>query len=657
MAKVSWHRGPAPTPEPPKSEQPQAAGGMVWSPQQQAAFEWVRSGKGHAVLEAVAGSGKTTTLVEICRIAKGKVVFTAYNKKIADEIGLKLQRSGAGPNVTSATFHSLGFKAYRQLEPKVKVEAKKLDQLMEEMKVPRYALAFVSQLVSLAKQRGIGLPHLSIDSDSPWIDLVEHFDLEEKLISQDYTIDIQQRVADSIQMAKQVLRRSNEQRDIIDFDDMIYLPLLLGAKVEKYDWVLVDEAQDTNPTRRELAKLMISPLGGRLIAVGDRHQAIYGFTGADSDALDLIVEELHATRLPLTVTYRCPKSVVRLAQQFVHHIEAHASAPDGVVRTIDDYAFKRLVPAPEDAILCRVTKPLVSMAFDLIKRRIACHVEGREIGQSLATLVKKFDNGSVSVLREDLEAYLYKEEGRLIEQGKEAKAEQLRDKVETLFVMIDTLKYNDPCWKLTELIESLFKDSTGADRPTVTLSTVHKAKGREWNTVYLYGRDKFMPSKWARQDWQIGQEHNLIYVAVTRAKKELIEVSTQILHGFGQLKPEQEDDFLHGAKSTEPPEVLHLGPGMKVIQLDEKGEAIPLLHETLADALGEEPRVCIPPDEILNNMRGSIPYDKIAYSLLGEIGVSKEAADVLNVWCSFNNFVLDDVDRTEGRIILKRKEA
>jgi ATP-dependent exoDNAse (exonuclease V) beta subunit len=58
----------------------------------------------------------------------------------------------------------------------------------------------------------------------------------------------------------------------------------------------------------------------------------------------------------------------------------------------------------------------------------------------------------------------------------------------------------------------------------VTLSTIHKAKGREWPKVFLLGRNRYMPSKYATQDWQLDQEKNLIYVAVTRAQEELIEV-------------------------------------------------------------------------------------------------------------------------------------
>ena len=97
---------------------------------------------------------------------------------------------------------------------------------------------------------------------------------------------------------------------------MIYMPLIKRMKFWGFRWVFVDEAQDTNPARRAMIRAMLAP-GGRVVAVGDRHQAIYGFAGADADSLDLIAADFNASRLPLTTTYRCPQAVVSFAQQWV----------------------------------------------------------------------------------------------------------------------------------------------------------------------------------------------------------------------------------------------------------------------------------------------------------------------------------------------------
>jgi superfamily I DNA/RNA helicase len=77
---------------------------------------------------------------------------------------------------------------------------------------------------------------------------------------------------------------------------------------------------------------------------------------------------------------------------------------------------------------------------------------------------------------------------------------------------------------VTKFIDELFDDNvTGI----LTLSTIHKAKGREWEQVYWLNRATTCPSPWARQDWQKEQEKNLCYVAATRAKHELIELTIE----------------------------------------------------------------------------------------------------------------------------------
>src|SRR5262249_35953012 len=113
-----------------------------------------------------------------------------------------------------------------------------------------------------------------------------------------------------------------------------YMPLVSQMFIYQQDWVLVDEAQDTNASRRAFVAKLLKPTG-RSIWVGDPAQAIYGFTGADSKSLDTIRERFNAQLLNLTVTYRCPKQIVKKAQQWVKHIEAHESAPEGTIKDVN----------------------------------------------------------------------------------------------------------------------------------------------------------------------------------------------------------------------------------------------------------------------------------------------------------------------------------
>jgi superfamily I DNA/RNA helicase len=292
-------------------------------------------------------------------------------------------------------------------------------------------------------------------------------------------------------------------------------------------WVLIDEAQDTNAIRRAMARMMLRG-DGRSIWVGDDRQAIYGFTGADADSVEKIQREFGCDVHPLTLTYRCGKSIVAEAQQFVPDIEAHESNEDGTVRRIHE---SKLTDGSEslqstDAILCRKTAPLITTAFALIKRGIACHVEGREIGAGLLKLAKRWKTvKTVDALRTKLEDFCEKQVKKFMDKKKEVKAEQVRDRVDTLLALMQGCP-DLAC--VEKKIEDMFKDDDLEVKKTLTLSTVHRAKGREWPRVFVLGRFQFMPSNFARQQWQLVQEDNLIYVACTRAKSELVYVDVDM---------------------------------------------------------------------------------------------------------------------------------
>jgi DNA helicase-2/ATP-dependent DNA helicase PcrA len=517
------------------------------SPQQADIFRAIEQPGPSLIIEAVAGAGKTTTLIEGVARMKGRVAFTAFNKKIVTEIERKLGAIGVDTSfrgdVGVSTFHAFGLKALKGSGLTPRVDGEKVWNILEEgTGIHEKYNPVIARLVSLGKQYGVGV------SEGDWVrpslpaisyELIDHFDLLDDLgLSVEDTV-----VEEIVGAAYRVLAQSCEMaNDIIDFDDMIYLPLLRDAYIPQSDWVLVDEAQDTNPTRRIMARRMLSPKG-RLVAVGDPHQAIYGFTGANADSLDLIATDFQCVRLPLTITYRCPKKVVALARTWVSHITAADTAPEGEVVVIGDDKFYKMLASEvptETAVLCRNTRPLVSAAYELIQRYIPCHVEGRDIGIGLLKLVDRWRGLPLKTMRDRLDDYASAEIARLESKNKRMKAAALTDKVETINVLLSMLDANATFRDFERQVLDLFGD-TPEDRKGrgITLSTIHKAKGREWDTVYLYHRDKLMPSQYAKQDWELGQELNLCYVAVTRAKKKLVEVFEDPTFGA-----EPKDDLL-----------------------------------------------------------------------------------------------------------------
>jgi superfamily I DNA/RNA helicase len=495
---------------------------MNWSEQQAAFIEWAINGTGSCVLEAVAGAGKTSVLLEAATRMPGNVAIMAYNKKIAVEIEGKLKKMGVDwKKAKAGTVHSFGFGAYRKFKKAVRVDGYKVANIVEGVLPEQHPLAkysdMVTKLVSLAKQTALGI-FGSVDDQSEWYAIADHHDVFE---SDNGPVPVEE----LIEVAMAVLKQSNGLLDVIDFDDMIYLPLLLRLPFFQYDNVMVDEAQDTNAARRALVRAIVKK-GGRVMAVGDRHQAIYGFTGADADSLDLIAKDFNCQRLPLTITYRCPKSVVAFSQRWVSHITAADTAPEGTVSTTSVTEFmKRNDLDGNAAVLCRVTKPLVTLAFQLIRKRIPCRIEGRDIAAQIKKMMTRWKGiADLDALETKLEEHLQRETTKLLAKKQEAKLAVLEDSVETIRVICDQCRAEgkETISDATAYVDSLFADDvTGL----LVLSTIHKAKGREWERVFWLDRAGTCPSKWARQEWQLGQETNLQYVAATRAKSELIDLT------------------------------------------------------------------------------------------------------------------------------------
>jgi superfamily I DNA/RNA helicase len=486
---------------------------MKLSPQQVVAVDAIENGKDSIVLEAVAGSGKTSTLIEMLKVTMGSVRFCAFNKAIAQEIKAKIANQNLS-HVRVGTLHSFGFEALRGAISRVNVNGNKLQDLAQQEFNGEYQnlRQFVTSAVAMAKEVGIGA--CVDDTYENWIQMFDHYDLWESL-----SIEVPNESA--VDACQYLLNLSNEITDTIDFADMIYLPILKKYKISQCDNVFLDEAQDTNGPRRELVRMMLKP-GGRLVAVGDSHQAIYGFTGADHNALKLIQEQFNAKSLPLSVTFRCPKNVVKVAQQWVNHIESHESSPEGIV---DDCEIAQLpsIVTQKDAIICRNTKPLIEVAYTLIRNNVPCKVEGRKIGEGLIKLAQRWKVKTVQQLADKLEDWKEKEILKYREKGNDTKCQIIEDQADTLFVFIDQCKADDFIPVLIEKIKALFDDTQ--NKEILTLSTIHKSKGREWNRVFALGMTTYSPSKWAKKSWEIQQENNLLYVQVTRAKAHLTRVN------------------------------------------------------------------------------------------------------------------------------------
>lgn len=525
--------------------------------QQQAIISAARDTDDSLLVEARAGSGKTFTLLQLLEHLRGNTCLMAFNKSIAKELETRTVNLPfeTRMSLTIGTVHSLGLRAYQKGEGiRPRINGGKVAFIHKDLCQQRKSLAdlfrpigyTIQQIVSGAKNNGFGVQAANeqfpdASDDNSWMALMEHHNWDLELAANKIAPEV------VIDHCRRLLELSNLKRNSLDFDDMIYLPLLFNHKLPTYNNVLIDEAQDISATRRELAFRSMAD-SGRMIAVGDEFQAIYGFTGADASSLPNIAKRAQATKLALTTCWRCDGDIINEAQRLVPDISARPDAPAGLVDHIDASTVEtallaqipvekiqqlqaaNLIPAPGDAILCRLNRPNVSMALALLRAGIRARIEGRDLGKRLLSYVKQSNPRyafiSLAELAVDLETWGSEQSELLASKQRLSAAALLDDEVAAASLLIERAMQlgGNSYTALESLVTDLFDDDippTGV----VTLSSVHKAKGREWPHVFLLGRADYMPFFRAEQDWELQQEKNLIYVAVTRAERHLTYIT------------------------------------------------------------------------------------------------------------------------------------
>lgn len=306
----------------------------------------------------------------------------------------------------------------------------------------------------------------------------------------------------------------------IDFADMIFLPVRNRWLRGWWDLVVVDEGQDMNPTQLLIARGIARRFTGRLVIVGDNRQAIYGWRGADVNALGRMKQELNATERGLKKTFRCGKAIVGLAAGLVPDFEA---GPDNPAGTIDAIVEDQLVAeaALGDFVISRTNAALVSAAMKLLRAGKRTQIAGRKIGDALVGLVGRLARSGRTVpgFLERLAGWEQKEIARAeaaakTKEAAERKIEAVVDQAEMLRGLADGARSTD---EIVARIKDLFTDNGLGDAGTITCSSVHRAKGLEANRVFLLA-ETFRD--------HTEEEQNIGYVAITRAKRTLTIVGT-----------------------------------------------------------------------------------------------------------------------------------
>lgn len=481
-----------------------------WSSYQTAVFDDVARGEGHTVVRARAGSGKTTTIVESMRHLPpfSPALMVAFNKSIATEL-----KRRAPADVDVKTVHGHGYAALRKAVRGVSLNDEgRFDQVAAPMLNDRFrqSRAAMKRLISLAKNT---LASTIEDLD----DLVDGYDID--------VPDCFSRPA-FLQVTLDVLSAMKRgwERNGIDFDDMIWLPVVCDLPTEQYGHVFVDETQDLNAAQLELVLRSVMA-NGRITAIGDDRQAIYGFRGAGGkQSMDRIIDGLGAKVLPLSVTYRCPRVVVDLAKKIVPDLEAAPGAEMGTITESDWGALRKQV-LPGDFVISRFNAPLIHEVLQFVQEgRRACML-GRDYGKMLGGLIIKSKRLTVDDFIVWLQDWEATEVARLTDKGSDTT--MVRDRASALWALCEGTK------NLQEVMDRI--DSFFANEPdgnTVVFCSTHKAKGLENKRVFLFSDTyarAFAPEPDVDAPWAVQanqrrgatEEKNLWYVAVTRCAQDL----------------------------------------------------------------------------------------------------------------------------------------
>lgn len=506
---------------------------IVPSTYQQAILNWVKTGRGNAIVNAVAGAGKTSTVGLVAEEIAGRKLYLVFNKHNQESAAAKLGHTG----LHVYTCHSFGFRLLRDNATIAnrKIDSGKYRKIVRELcaadrdfqRLDRdeqwELLAPSMKLVDLARNEAID-PR-EADAEARITTVADHHAVVVPLHAHDFVMGI---VLAALRVGMGRRDGGKVRVSSIDFGDMLWLPAVYQLRSATYQWVLVDECQDLSAAQRYVAFAAMGR-GARMLAVGDPRQAIFGFAGADSSSFAKLAEQAEATELPLSVCYRCPRTVIELAQGIVPQIEAAPDAPEGKVSRWDEDEFEAGVEEG-DLVLCRVTAPLIAKCYSLIASGVPARVRGRDIGKGLVSTFKDavklqvkhagaYNRDTFAAYLDEYQAAAVAELRRRLGEDADYSVEALADRVECVRVVF--ARANPETVKaFSDEVDSLFSD----ERAAVTLSTVHRAKGLENDRVIILRWARLGDDSRCDREWQAQQEINLQYVAVTRARKELILV-------------------------------------------------------------------------------------------------------------------------------------
>lgn len=582
-------------------------------------LDFIKYENGNLLVDAKAGSGKTSTLVliadEIIKQNK-KCLFLAFNKSIVEELKTKI----ISDSCQIKTLHSLGLSflrsfLYKKHGENYVIDIDQHDEMIKQ-EVEKLFEVYCRQDFNIANAE-MG----SDDRDDLYYNLLREvasmvnysrlyncnyhepeqlYDLASKLCwylkdYEDYGMkrfpEIVEKVIDGIKESFEnpVKDESDIPHYRVTYTDMIYFPCLYKMRPPFslrtfLDYVLIDETQDLSVLQQMFVKLFVG-YNTRMIAVGDEKQAVYAFAGADTKSIKNLKKNFDLTELPLNTCYRCPKNVIKIAQDIVPSIDwNHKREDDGIVEFIDDSNLKDKLQAG-DVILARRNNDLVRLYKKLVlDEKISIKFKNKEMVTTIVNEIKKVikeyikrynayanvekelyrlcDEKGINWRKDDKhlsktdKSFMQSKYKELVRQNKQTSKQICKSNynIDYLKTCMDEYKEkgeyaftydgqkDNICVEYFDVIESLLEQYKQNEsgilvndfiaytesflkgniyKEVPILSSIHMMKGGEADNVFIIDYPRF-PYIYSNQTEDAQQqEKNLQYVALTRPKKNL----------------------------------------------------------------------------------------------------------------------------------------
>ena len=518
------------------------------------------------LVNALAGSGKSTTACMLSEHSKTSDLYIAFNASVVEEFKKKIKN----PKTKVMTMHSLaysimlynveqeskdsgekpkGFGSQRSKRT-VNLDNFKPHKILDEEITKRYGRYIEFAKRGFLKDNYVNLYNLcrltltDMSSNKDVSRLIDDHVLFLYYGDEGYSAPDISEITSTLKILDTKSRQQFETQGVIDFTDMLWITF----NKLKYDnwevpyWALYtniycDEVQDFSNIQLNFLKF-IKRAKGRYVFIGDFHQAIYNFAGANAQAFNQIPKMFAPVEtFDLPICYRCAKShLSRVNREYGIPILPRDDAPMGFVKTIDKNKISEYAKAG-DMVISRKNKWIAEVVLDLARNGTPIFIEDKEMVGAIKRQILSSKCTSVGTLEKFLQKVISNynkklfeivsknvREGGHEEERLEAVAET-NSKIDNTSFLLEILEGYlenhtsfDSVSKFSDFVDKLLNTTPSSD--CVRLCSIHKAKGLEATNVFVLNEAK-INFDFRNSKEQNVQEKNLSYIATTRAKEGL----------------------------------------------------------------------------------------------------------------------------------------